>query len=74
MQDTTLEATAIQAGILRKLSGGERLQIALDMSIMVRELSKKRLRLEHPEWSDSDFNRELLRYASGSSSLLAPGL
>jgi hypothetical protein len=67
MQDTTVQATAIQLGIYRKLSGVERLQLALEMSTMTRELSRTRLRRAHPAWSNLELNRELLRYAFESA-------
>ncbi len=72
MRDTTSQAIAIQVGIHRRLSGAERLQLALEMSIMTRQLSIARLRREHPDWSDSDLKRELLRYAFGTTPLPPP--
>ena len=63
MMDTTPEALASQADLLRGMTGPERLMIALDMSLFVRELAATRLRLEHPAWSAEDIKMELLRYA-----------
>ena len=63
MLDTTPEAEAVRIEVLRNLSGPQRLMIALDMSLFVRELAATRLRLEHPDWSDQTVQRELLRYA-----------
>ncbi len=39
---------------------------------MMRELSAARLNQEHPEWSESDIKRELLRYAFGQQTLPEP--
>ena len=69
MSDTTPEAAALQTAIHRKLSGVQRLTIALEMSVMMRELSAARLNRKHPEWSESDIKRELLRYAFGQQAL-----
>jgi hypothetical protein len=72
MSDTTPEAAAAQAAVLRKLSGVQRLTTALEMSMIVRELSAARLRRDHPEWSERELERELLRYAFGRMSLPEP--
>ncbi len=56
-------ATEVQAEVQRSLGGTGRLLVAIEMSIALRELSLTRLRHEHPEWSESQCRRELLRYA-----------
>ncbi len=61
--DTTPEALAVQAEVLRRLTGPQRFEIALDMSLFARELAATRLRMEHPDWSEWEVRRELLRYA-----------
>jgi len=63
MGDTSEEAAAVQLSIQRKLSGADRLTMALEMSVMARELAATRLRRRHPEWSGAEVRRELLRYA-----------
>ena len=73
MRDTSAEAIAIQARIHRSLSGAERLDLAFEMSLAARELSLARLQEAHPEWSDAELRRELLRY-SYSGSPLPPAL
>jgi hypothetical protein len=72
MIDTTAEAAAVQAAVHRKLSSVQRLTTALEMSIMMRELSAARLKRDHPEWSDAEIKRELLRYAFGRNTLPEP--
>jgi len=64
--DTNPAAAALQTSILRGQSGSERLALAFEMSLVARELSLTRLRRQHPEWSELDLKRELLRYAFGS--------
>jgi hypothetical protein len=72
MRDTTPVAAAIQADVQRRLSGAQRLTTALEMSILVRELAAARLRRDHPELSDEEIQRELLRYAFGRETLPVP--
>lgn len=45
------------------MTGEQRLLIALEMSVFVRELQEARIRQEHPEWPDPEVARELLRLA-----------
>jgi hypothetical protein len=70
--DTSPEAAAIQASIHRKLTGAQRLQLAVDMSQLAREFALSRLRHEHPDWTDAQLRRELLRYAFLSSGTPLP--
>ena len=67
MTDTSEAAEAIQLRIRRGMSGEQRLLLALDMSLVARELSMGRIRNEHPEWSATEVARHFLR------SLFAPG-
>jgi hypothetical protein len=53
-------AQAIQLQILRGMSGEQRLLLALEMSLFAREL-RARIRQEHPEWTEAQVVRELLR-------------
>ncbi len=63
MRDTSPTAEALQTEIHRRLSGAERLRLAFEMSLVAREMSLARLRRQHPEWSDAELKRELLRYS-----------
>jgi hypothetical protein len=45
------------------MTGEQRLLLALEMSLFTRELAKEGIRQEHPEWSDIEVQRELLRRA-----------
>jgi len=72
LSDTSQAAAAIQADIHRRLTGAERFRVALDMSLAVRALSLARLRREHPDWSELDLKREILRYAFLPAALPLP--
>ena len=63
MSDTSPEAAAIQNEIIRRMSGEQRLLLAIEMSEFARGLAAARLRQEHPDWTDWEIKRELLRYA-----------
>ena len=45
------------------MTGEQRLLMALEMSIFVKELQKARIHQEHPEWPDTEVARELFRSA-----------
>ena len=61
--DTTPAAEAVQLEIIRRMSGEQRLLLALEMSLFARELAKEGIRREHPDWSEKLISRELLRLA-----------
>jgi hypothetical protein len=45
------------------MSGEQRLLLALEMSLFARELAKAGIRRDHPEWTNAQIRRELLRLA-----------
>jgi len=45
------------------MPGEQRLLLALEMSLFARELAKEGIRREHPEWSEAQVARELVRLA-----------
>jgi hypothetical protein len=61
--DTSPSAQAIQLQVQRAMSGEQRLLMAFEMSLFVRELAKERIRREHPEWPETRIARELVRLA-----------
>ena len=73
MSDTTPEGIAVQTQIIQRLTDVQRLRLAFEMSLLARELCLTRLRLQHPEWTDGELKREMLRYAF-SSTLFPPPL
>ena len=61
--DTHPTAQAVQVEIQRAMSGEQRLLLAFEMSLFARELNRERIHSEHPEWSEKQVARELLRMA-----------
>jgi len=61
--DTTRAAQAVQLAIHRAQTGEQRLAIALDMSLFARELARAGIRSDHPDWTEKQVARELLRLA-----------
>jgi hypothetical protein len=59
--DTSPAAAEAQVGALRRLLPERRLELAVDMSLTARALVGARLRTEHPEWSETEVHRQLLR-------------
>jgi hypothetical protein len=45
------------------MSGEQRLLLAFEISLFARELSRERIRHEHPDWQEMRIARELLRLA-----------
>ena len=45
------------------MSGEQRLLLVFEMSMFARELARERIRQEHPDWSEAQIARELLRLA-----------
>jgi hypothetical protein len=66
LTDTSDAAAEVQAEIYRCMTGEERLRLAFEMSELARSLCLARLRKEHPDWSEWELKRELLRYAFAS--------
>lgn len=65
--DTSPAAAAAQADALRRLPAARRLELAVDMSLMARALLAARLRTEHPEWSETEVTRQVLRLTLASA-------
>jgi len=61
--DTTPEAQARQIEIQRSMSGEQRLSPAYEMSMFARHLAREGIRRDHPEWTEAQLARELLRLA-----------
>ncbi len=69
--DTSAKAEAVQLAVQRRLTGAQRLAIALDMSQMARDLAIARLRAKSPTSTDADLRRELLLQSLPAGSLPA---
>lgn len=61
MRDITPEAEAVQEEPFRRMSPEERLQLASELSEFMRELALAGLRSRHPELSERQLIRELVR-------------
>jgi hypothetical protein len=66
--DTSPKIDAIQSQIHERMSGEQRLLMALEMSHFAHELAKQGLRDAHPDWSENRVQREFLL------SLFPPGM
>ena len=63
--DTHFEAAAIQQEIFRRMTTGQRLALALEMSESLRRVAMDGLRSRHPEMSEQELSRELMRLMYG---------
>jgi hypothetical protein len=70
--DTTAEAETSQREIHRRLGGPARLRLGLDMSLAARALTMARLRRRHPDYSELDLKKALLRQAFTTDNLPPP--
>lgn len=61
--DTTPEIEAMQIRIFRGMTIEQRLETALEISLLSRALMKAGVRNQHPDWSDSEIEREVHRLA-----------
>ena len=61
--DTSPAARALQLQIQRNMTGEQRLVLAYEMSMFVRDLARAGVRQEHPEWPETQVERELIRRA-----------
>jgi len=63
VSDTTPESRSRQLQILRAMSGEERVLLAYEMSIFVREIMREGIRRDHPDWTEAETAREMMRRA-----------
>ena len=59
--DTSPAARKLQMQIDAAMTGEERILRALEASLLVREFTKSGIRSTHPDWSERQVARELLR-------------
>jgi len=62
ISDTSPEIQAMQDRMIMSLTG-EQLKMALEICEVSRSLAKAGIRSDHPEWSEKQMNREILRLA-----------
>lgn len=58
--DTTTDARRRQLDIHRRLTGPERVRLAVEMSDDAREIAAAGVRHRHPDWSQERVRREVL--------------
>lgn len=61
LSDTSPAAKQRQKEIFAAMSGEERILRMLEGSLLVREFAKSKIRADHPEWTEAQVARELLR-------------
>jgi hypothetical protein len=61
--DTTPEIQAMQDRIIMAMTGEQRLNMALELSLFARALARAGIRREHPDWSENQVTIELFRLA-----------
>jgi hypothetical protein len=64
-KDTSLEASRIQTGILRKLSIEQRLIQVFQLGSSLRETNKTGIRLRHPEYTEEQVRFAAIRLSLG---------
>jgi hypothetical protein len=57
------QASRIQRDILRRMAPEERLRLAFEMSDLAHDLCRARIRQQHPDWTDEQVVREMVRSA-----------
>ena len=65
--DTTLEAMRRQYEILRKLGPERRLAMAFELSDYLRSVVQAGVKLRHPDYSEQQTQKELLRLMVGET-------
>ncbi len=60
MHDTTPEAREVQTAVYRRMGGARRVEIAFELSELVRDLARARIRKQHPSFDDRAVEDELL--------------
>mgnify|MGYP003382600455 CR=1 FL=1 len=63
LNDTPPELRQRQVEIHRGMSPGERLGLACELTDLARELALAGIRRDHPDWSEAQARREILRRA-----------
>lgn len=61
LSDTTPTVKALWDQLEREMTGEQRILKALEASLLARELAKSRIRTTHPDWSEPQVAREVLR-------------
>jgi hypothetical protein len=68
--DTTPEAWAQQLAMLGRMTGEQRVAIALRLTRVAREASRAGIRARHPSYSDDEVRRAFFRMLHGDATTL----
>ena len=68
--DTTPQAWAAQLAMLRRMSGEQRVAIALRLTRVAREASRAGIRARHPGYSEDEARRAFFRMLHGDAATL----
>ena len=60
MHDMTPDAREVQTAVYRSMGGARRVEIAFELSELVRDLARARIRMQHPEFDNRSVEDELL--------------
>jgi len=60
-----VEAAALQEEFYARLTGAERVDIAVEMSMLAREFAMSRIRAEHPDLGERELILEYIRSVLG---------
>lgn len=71
ISDTGGAAREVQIEVQRALTGEQRVLLAFEMSLFIRDLARARIQSDHPEWNEAQIAREMLRLAFLPASLPA---
>lgn len=71
-RDTTPEMAEMQFEMHQRMTGEQRVVLAFEMSLMGRELARAGIKHNHPDWTEAEIERELIRFTF-SPSPLPPG-
>lgn len=61
VSDTSPKVEAMQLEALRSMTGGQRVLLGMELSILSREFMKAGVRHEHPGWTERQVKLEVLR-------------
>jgi len=61
LSDTSPAVKKVQMQIEGAMSGATRILQTLEASLLVREFAKSKIRHDHPEWTEAQVAREVLR-------------
>jgi hypothetical protein len=64
--DTSAAAREVQLAVYRRMSGEQRVQLAMDMSEQARQITREGIAHRHPDWSPRQIHIELIRLMYGN--------